>query len=644
MSDSWDRAEEMINFVEGEAQKEEGANDIKHEKCSFNVLIALLGTLQSRAKTIELTLSMIGDCKDEKELKTFQNLLNSIMLNNENVNSISKSLDKIYSCGQAILQVKQKREDNKTLNKVIDIENIEDITSAFFDTCSIDENFNNGRYCGRYYEIEPNVLKKHYKKLANLGEKNNCHVIDCWMRSDELKNYLLLETGEYKREDLINSADFVNKTKPPIKEYSSVITYYRAAKINDEYILLKKTKTKLTQLPMIFHTGGIRWIQKINEKSKYETFPPLWNLLDAQDILNYNASIILSLLKTTSSPLWIFSPEHLQNEEARLYAQKINQMEGAAVFSGDTSTIQKHPPQQMPGELVQLFSQLQTAIRGMSSDYFSENAEKLKATAGVAIKQLSDHMDLSQNKVILSHINIVNVLGRIVKDMIPTCYHQERQICVKKEDGRQEMTTINKKVALDNGMTAINNNIMDLNDKYDYRIKGGISKRIQDENTRVEFEKLYAAYPPAIATTIDIYAQSLDLACSDVHSKRLAINIPEPIVQYGDGDINKQQFQQQQQQMMMHQQQAKMNDPETKLIMAKAQAEVSKAQTAKFKAETERNDTSESYQHNKIKMILDALKTVMDNKTDEKKINSDLAIEALKSQNVMAMEHRNRNA
>jgi flagellin-specific chaperone FliS len=163
MSDSWDRAEEMINFVEGEAQKEEGANDIKHEKCSFNVLIALLGTLQSRAKTIELTLSMIGDCKDEKELKTFQNLLNSIMLNNENVNSISKSLDKIYSCGQAILQVKQKREDNKTLNKVIDIENIEDITSAFFDTCSIDENFNNGRYCGRYYEIEPNVLKKHYK-------------------------------------------------------------------------------------------------------------------------------------------------------------------------------------------------------------------------------------------------------------------------------------------------------------------------------------------------------------------------------------------------------------------------------------------------------------------------------------------------
>lgn len=634
MSESWDRGERMIAFIEQSKQKTE-SQGFRPEALTFNVLLPLLRTLQSRARNIDLSLGLLTECDDNSEEKTFRQLLHDIMLNNKNKEAFAANLDKVYSFGQAVFHIKAARESEETLNDVLEIENVEDVTTTFFDKYANEPTFCSGEFCGITFKIASKKLKKYYKALRKEHLPKVCEVADFWVKEKINANYYKLTSGIYKREDLIDPlVDSVLLNEKPKKSWRTVVNYYRAVK-DSEIIVEKHKNLKLSRLPLVFNPGGTIWDQ---ENKKYESYPFGHHLTDPQKLLNFLGSIIAHVLKGVSGDKWIFSPEHLQSAVAKRSADEINTRDGGMAFTGNINSIRREMSQQMPQELPQLFSQLQQGIRGMANNLFAENAEELKSMSGVAFDKLFARMDLSQNTFILDHIRAINRVGETLKELIPLYYYQERDICVCQEDGTQKVVKINQTQRQPDGTDVILNNIKNLTTKYKYAIKPSPSKRLQDQNLQIELEKIYKINPQAAAVTIDIYAKTLDTPAATMLAKRLGANIPKPLKDYANGTITETQFNQYQAQQKQQQAQMMMQNPQSKYLQAKTQAEQAKPNIDMYKAQTSRLK-EQSISHNKnITSISDAMKVASDNEHRNAQQQLDLIMELIKHLPKMAEE------
>lgn len=616
MQPSWKRGMDNVRFVEGSAQDNEisGGSVEPREEFIFNVVRKLLEVAKAQGKEIDLSLqlSQRGDYDVEEE-KVFQCLLSTIMLSGKNAKALADGLDKVYSFGQAVFHVKNVREDEKTLNQVLEIENIEDPREAFFDYKSPSRTFHDGNFCGRKYKISRKALKDIYKnKLDAMVLKEDNEVIDFWYKRRKRVNYLPLVSGEYKREDLIDRARDSLLSQPAKKGWITYIEYCRVLEDFDDF-LEKYTLPTVNCLPLVFNYGGIAWID-----GKYQTFPFGYHLRDAQILMNFSGRLIADIMKSTNADRWLFEADHLKNQEARLCAEEINVREGALTFTGDIQKIRREPSQQLPQGVLEFFSQLPQVIQSLAGSYFEGNSALIKATSGVALDKMHERADLQQNPIICAHLNTVQVVANIIKTLIPVYYKENRELIVQNVDGNITTLEINQLITQPNGLTIVKNNVNNICVNYDYTMKVAPSMKMQRQNMKAELLSIYQIYPQAVNQTIDIYADSLDISASKMLSRRLGVNIPPELIEYGDGDMTYEQYQQvtqeKQRQMMQEQQIMEQQNPNYQYMQARTQTEHVKGQTALMDAQTAQLKETSAAHNALIKNTSNAVKVQMENK------------------------------
>ena len=257
-------------------------------------------------------------------------------------------------------------------------------------------------------------------------------------------------------------------------------------------------------------------------------------------------------------------------------------------------------------------------MQRLSGGFFEQGASKLKAISGVALDKMFSRADLIQNSSIVAHLHTINVIGEVVKGMIPVYYTENRTIGVKTCDGTIVNVEINKRSTQPNGMVVIENDVNDLSNRYEYNISAAPSESLENQNTENALGQIYKLYPQAIPPTIDVYVKSLNIKAADILSRRLSVGIPKELVDYGCGEISYGQYQQIIQQKQQQAQQAQMeqmaNSPDSKYIEAKIQGEQAKAQTESFKAQTERFKETTADKNAHIDSVSNAVKVEMDNK------------------------------
>lgn len=620
MEDSWERGENSIDFIE---KSEQGGDDTDNspnfEQLSFNFMYKLLKTVQAKGAEIELSLTLSSNCQeDSPSEKTYKELVHSIMMNEDNITELAASLRKTYSFGQGIIHVKNRRESEDTLNEVLCLENIEDPTTVFFDTEASKSDFNDGNFCGRLYKVSAKKLRELYgDKVREIPEGDTAQVCDFWVKEKIEVLYIPLTSGQYKRADLVNPLmDMQNLTKKKRKGIATKMSYYRVVKDVNTFVE-KQKKLDFTELPLKYNAGQTIWDAKLQ---RFGSYPFGWHLQDTQILLNYCASVLAQVMKTTQSDKWLFSPSHLVSEQSQEAAAEINVRDGGMVFDGELATIRREPSQQLPPQLIQMFTQLQSTIQVLAGSYFENDSASIKAISGVAVNKIFEREDLLQNPVIKAHIKTVNNVGKALKEMIPIYYWQQRAICVKEEDGTQRRIIINQQYEEPNGIMSIKNNVKDLRTLYDYKITGAPSKRLQKQNTQIELQKIYQVYQPAIPMTIDLYAKSLDIPLADVLAKRLGVNIPQALVAYGRGDINEAQYREAGAKAKQQEQMEMANSPPAQALKAKTQRDqaeahstITRSQSDALNAETNRLKEESNAANNHIKSVSEATKVAMEN-------------------------------
>lgn len=611
--DSWARGQEALEFtVKGEQWKQNRPEG--RDSLVFNLAKKTLLTQQANSKNLDLAIDVfsVENKADIKEERAFHALMTHIMLTGNNRISLNNDLQNLYAFGQSIFLLQVAKESQTTLNKGIYIKLLNDPRRAFFDTTSASTTRHDGMFCGYKSVVSRTKAIETYGKKFDFPQ-SDVEIIDFYYKKKEKATFVELENGQYKREDLITDIDRV--VIGPSKSSHIYRVYHMQVAKDVDVPLLKPYCMGIDILPMVYNDGFTSWTGE-----SYESFPSTYDLQDAQRLLNYAGSQLGDYAKTATADKWFIDKRRMQSERARNAASRINLIDGVVPLDTPKTTanlepIQRMAPSQASPTLVQLFGESQTLLNSLAGSLFDGNNGEVTAISGVAIDKLVKRMDLVQSNAIVAHEKCVNIVGEIVKQLIPQVYTEHRVLALEQLQGEIQTLEINEPISYETPNQIIGkklkNNVRAFVSQYGYKINAVASSELQSQNTFVILTNLYKIYPAAIQSTLDIYLKSFDIKEASVLSRRLGVQVPKPVVDYGNGTITfaqyEEEMQQAQQQQMQMQQQMTNSTPEAQWNLANA----AKAEAQAKKLEVETVGESQKTQLENEKLNLDVERALL---------------------------------
>jgi len=604
MQDSFDCGKKINEFINLNKQTDEVQGLDEKEVLTFNFLLMHLTMFKSQAKELQYGVSLTpyskNDCKT-KEIEAFQSIFKHLMLDKDNISSFQKSLDKALDFGHSIYHIKPSYENNTTLNQILKIECLEDPRTAFFDYNSKCPDFSDSVFCGRKYKLPVDYFNEIYPNEKK-SVKGDVNIIDFWYKVRKKGRFLKLDTGVYKREDLILPiVDHVVPNQKAKTGHYYKLNYIRCCEDVEEF-LEKKDNINCPYLPLVFNPCNHIFDF---EKEKFYYRPFAWYAKDSQILINSTGATLWNIIKNVQADKYFINHENIDKSNKNKL-ENINNLQGAFAVK-DIQGIRREPPQPLPEGLVDFFLQTPTFMKGILGSFFEGNSAQIKATSGIALDKMFDRSDLMQNDTIEKHLCSVEQVGKVLQFMIPIYYTEERRLDIKCKAGKIEEVIINERMEQPNGQIIINNNVNRIISITKYHITLTPSPRMKNKNMVKELENLYSLVPQFANLSLDKYLLATEIPHANVLAKRAELSIPPIVMSYANGQITyqeaqseQQKQQQQQQQMAMQQQQ-----PQQHYLQAKAFGEQEKAKTAQYGAETARMKMQTESQTGQVKVASD---------------------------------------
>lgn len=606
------RGREAVKFYLGEqwtnSRVSKRSNSNK-ETMVFNLCAKQVRRAHAQLRETEFSLN-IAPANEEaqenvQETAAFRKVLQNIMLSNNEAAKFASTGDKCLKYGYSFLEVNYGYENDKTRNLIPILRLHKDPSIAFWDKNATHPSRIDGRFCG----IEKRATKEEIvSKLKNLpasviqnlvNEEDN-KVIYYWFRDYRPAKFKLLKCGEYKREEEISFDDgdeleteegarlifeelcesdkLAQGYEPsPLEKEDEISCIYFQIFINEK----KATDPKLfptDDLPVPYHHGFTEW----DGKDGMRTTPLVEFLKDPQRLHNYVHSQIATMAKNSSSDKWFFNNDHILTPTQLEEAREINTLEGGFNFGGDANTIRREKPAELPVSLIQMGQLTKQEMDEIGGAMIDAQQSDATVVSGKAIKEITHNMGLLNLSFMAAHIEFVNTVGHLVRQMIPRLITEERTIVAKNKDGSGEAIVVNR----DLGTGDIQNNIKDINNNFIYDITPGPLPGMQKENTVKYISDFISINPQSAGIIGDILMRNLDTPDAGELERRVAAMMDPNLIKYGRGEISLQEYQQanqqnQQQQQQQQMQQAQMMsklDPQVQAATIVSQSQDRKAQ------------------------------------------------------------------
>jgi hypothetical protein len=549
-----------------------------------------------------------------QETCAFRKILETIMLSEDNIKKLLMCGDKTIKFGYSFIEVNFERENKQSLSSIPVLRLHTDPSVAFWDKNAKHPTRVDGRFCGIkkkcsgeeiYEQFEKKVTKS---KLDSMVHKDENDIYYYWFRDYKDYEYKLLNTGQYKQADLLDNDDILateedarlifdtlcadekmaqgNKPSPLIK-YDCVSCIYFQVFLNEK-VLIKPKLFPTDDLPLVYHYGLTEW----DGHQGMKTIPLAHFLKDPQKMHNYINSQIATMAKNSSAVKWIFQQDHLLTPTQENEAKEFNTLEGGFIFGGDTSTIRRENPPELPVSLIQMGQIAKQEIDEIGGAMIDAQSSDTTIISGVAMDKITHNMGLINLFFLGHHISFVNSVGRLMRQMIPRIITEERTVIAKSQDGTGEAIIVNRDV----GTGKIQNNIKDINNNYDYEFTAGPNSPMQKENSRKAIQEYIAINPQAAMFIGDIYMRNLDSKDAGELERRVSAMMDQNLIKFGKGEISLQEYQQlsaqaaqqQMQQKIQHAQVLSKLDPQYQSAHELAMSDNKKADAMQFDAQTKR--------------------------------------------------------
>jgi len=248
---------------------------------------------------------------------------------------------------------------------------------------------------------------------------------------------------------------------------------------------------------------------------------------DSQIMYNFMRTATAEAIAMQPKNPWLVTPEMVRGHESAWHtAHKTNRP--FMYFNPDQrvpSGPRREAPPAYPAALVQEAQFASDDMKATTGIYDAALGARSNETAGVAIARRQVQGATANFHFIDNLSRSLEHAGRVLIDLIPKVYDNERVIRLLGDDGSQQHVPINRVMMGIDGQPVIINDLSVA--RFDIRVtigKGASTKRVEAAEHMLEFIRVYPESGPLIA---DLIASNSDWPGAEEIAKRLKAMVPE---------------------------------------------------------------------------------------------------------------------
>lgn len=456
------------------------------------------------------------------------------------------------SRGHGAFQIGIEYENPYSFKQVIRYHIINDVTQTSFDPTAEEPHKGDGNFYSRNYQVNRKEFHVKYPWIKNpvsYSDPNQIATLQ-WVGADEplitcdyfhkrweaftlymLSNNMMVtkEQWDAMQEDLRKRGQIAKDALILGGLIEKDIPHITGERMSQRYKimqfhLLQNTIIDFTlwpskYLPGIFVDGDSQYLDGQQYTTSF-----VHDAKDAQRSYNYTTTEIMAEIKNRRKEQWLATPANTAGYDY-MWRNPELQM-GALVANPDPKTggmPQKIAPWDLSPAMLQVSQQASQDIREILG-FAEADTMGSRDISGKAKQQR--RLDASESTYVY-HDNLNQAIaqgGRVVLDLLPVIYSDERGFVVTKQDGATKNVTLNKK--LGNGKVE---NALERGD-FDIEIDSGPSFAVQKEVSLELLMGLVQANPAIFPMVADLIAKNLDVQFRPQIEERFKNFVPPEIL------------------------------------------------------------------------------------------------------------------
>lgn len=485
------------------------------------------------------------DQSDPDLARIFDGLIRQIQYRSSAKHVYSQAAEHQASCGIGWFRVTTDYADDMAFEQEIKIKPIRNPLSVYCDPASVEPDRSDAKWIAvtemipkaAFEERWPKAKKVDVELPSNVMETRpffwatdeTVRIAEFWRKVPVVRRLALFEDGSTV--DITDINEFQRQMLPPIKMERDCDTFkVEMYRVSGSEILDGPHEWAGKWIPLIPVIGG-----EFPLEEKVYRYGAIRFARDPQQLYNYYRTAHAELLALQPKAPYLVTTTMLGDPDVKAMwdqAGKKNLPYLPYIADETGAKPDRLVPPQPSVAMVnegQLAAEDMKAVTGI---YDASMGAKSNETSGVAIGRRDEQADTANFHFIDNLQRSLEYCGRILVDLIPKVYDNERVLRLMPENGEgeeDEFVPINRVVYTDDGVPVVMNDLSAAS--FDIRVtigKAYATRRMEAAEGLFEFAK--ALPPPHQAAIVDLIAKNIDVPEADEMAKRLRRMVPPQVL------------------------------------------------------------------------------------------------------------------
>jgi hypothetical protein len=496
------------------------------------------------------TIKVEPDGDDQEQMADIANgLFRRIQYNSSASHVYANAVEHMVACGIGWWRVCTDYLNEEGFDQEILIKRVFNPLSVYPDPSSLEPDRSDMFYCN-VSELWPNeAFKRKWpgRQLVSVDMPNNgsaqqaiswgsadsVRVSEFWQRQEISKQMAQLSTGDVVDIDLLQKVapQYAEQIKPHIVNARSVKSFkVTMTLVSGAEVLEDPYECPCKWIPIVPVIGNEVPIEQGTYRHGLIRFQR-----EPQQLHNYFMSVAAESLGQQPKAPYMATAKQIGKYKA-MWDNANRTPTPYLLYDHDEKVPGQGPPQRiapppLPAGLIQMAQMLSDDMKATTGIYDAALGAQSNETSGVAIGQRVQQGDQATFHYVDNLEHGLEHTGRIILDMIPKVYDNERSMKLKGDGAAKEQTvTINKPIMQVGNQTIMHNDMSQMSFS-SVRVVLGQNFASRKQQTSQILVGLLQAMPQVGAVAGDIIAKNLDIDQADELAERLHMLLPPPILQ-----------------------------------------------------------------------------------------------------------------
>lgn len=536
-----------LAFLAGDQWPEDAKREREAEgrpMLTFNRLPQFVNQVTNDIKQADFSIKVtpVDDKSDPEIARIYDGLMRQIQFHSKAQHVFGNSVQHSASCGIGWHRIVTDYTDDTTFDQEIKIKRVVNPLSVYCDPAAVEPDRSDAGWMFVTEMWPKSYFKENYPDAMDVDvevprEYNDGETL-FWQTSDTIrvaeyyrkmsyqKTLVLLEDGTTIDKSEISEMQEVYA--PPTIVSERQVACYRVEHylVTGAEVLEGPTAWPGKYIPLVPVMGA-----EIPLEEKVVRHGVIRFARDPQQMYNYYRTASTEAIANQPKAPWLATPKMIGKFKA-MWNSANNKNRPYLLYEPDDKAPGGRPlreaPPPVPTALVQESMQAADDMKGTTGIYDAGLGNQSNETSGVAITARDKQGDTANYHYADNLEFSLHHTGKILIDLIPKVYDNERVIRILGDDNKAEQfVPINAVQMHDDGQPVMINDLSTA--RFDIRTKIGPSHSTKREEAAASMEAFGRSYPDAMPMIADLMVENLDWPGADQIAKRLKAMVPEEI-------------------------------------------------------------------------------------------------------------------